>query len=130
MHHDSTKSVSVTVHGQVRECKLPSAPGEVPVDVFSDRGSTPLGSTTHSHGKWEINRGHAKTSVACEAWPLLVLFSGTKQAKWIPRSELADKGCEAIFFSSPKSTGFTGFAGNWLLDEGSRKLKRRKSKRD
>ena len=45
MHHDSTKSVSVTAHGQARECKLPSAPGEVPVDVFSDRGSIPLGST-------------------------------------------------------------------------------------
>ena len=45
MHYDSTKLVSVAAHGQVRECKLPPAPGEVPVDVFSDRGSIPLGST-------------------------------------------------------------------------------------
>ena len=46
MNHEATKPVRVTVLAQTRECKSPSAPGEVFVKAFSDRGSTPLISTT------------------------------------------------------------------------------------
>ena len=49
----------------VRECKEPSAPGEVPEEVFSDGGSTPPASTIHSHNKWEINRSAPWPSFAC-----------------------------------------------------------------
>ena len=45
MNHEATKPVRVTVFAQARECKPPSAPGEVFVKVLSDRGSTPLIST-------------------------------------------------------------------------------------
>ena len=45
MNHEATKPVRVTVFAQARECKPPSAPGEVSVKVLSDRGSTPLIST-------------------------------------------------------------------------------------
>ena len=45
MNHEATKPVRVTVFAQARECKAPSAPGEVFVKVLSDRGSTPLIST-------------------------------------------------------------------------------------
>ena len=45
MNHEATKPLSMTACASVRECKLPSAPGEVPVKAFSDRGSTPLAST-------------------------------------------------------------------------------------
>ena len=46
MNHEATKPVRVTAFAQARECKSPSAPGEVFVKVLSDRGSTPLISTT------------------------------------------------------------------------------------
>ena len=46
MNNEATKSMSMTACAWVRECKLPSAPGEVSVEVLSDRGSTPLISTT------------------------------------------------------------------------------------
>ena len=45
MHNEATKSRRVTVPAGTRECKQSSAPGEVPVKVLSDRGSTPLTST-------------------------------------------------------------------------------------
>ena len=45
MNHEATKPVRVTAFAQARECKSPSAPGEVFVKVLSDRGSTPLIST-------------------------------------------------------------------------------------
>ena len=45
MNHEATKPVRVTVFAQARECKAPSAPGEVFVKALSDRGSTPLIST-------------------------------------------------------------------------------------
>ncbi len=45
MNHEATKSLSMTACAGARECKLPSAPGEVSVKVLSDRGSTPLIST-------------------------------------------------------------------------------------
>ena len=35
----------MTAYVMVRECKQPSAPGEVPEEVFSDGGSTPPAST-------------------------------------------------------------------------------------
>ena len=35
----------MTACAMVRECKEPSAPGEVPEEVFSDGGSTPPAST-------------------------------------------------------------------------------------
>jgi len=45
-----TELRSVTVHVGARECKYPSAPGEVPSDMLSDAGSTPAGSTiTHRY---------------------------------------------------------------------------------
>lgn len=75
MHHDSTKFVSVAAHGQIRECKLPPAPGEVPVDVFSDRGSIPLGSTTHSHVQWEISETRVGVSFAALTRVRLLLAS-------------------------------------------------------
>ena len=45
MHHEATKSPRVTAPARTRECKQPSAPGEVPVKVLSDGGSTPPTST-------------------------------------------------------------------------------------
>ena len=45
MHNEATKSLSVTAHGEIRECKELSAPGEVPSETLSDAGSTPAGST-------------------------------------------------------------------------------------
>ena len=55
MHNEATKSPRVTAPAGTRECKQPSAPGEVPVKVLSDRGSTPLTSTTNNdpafHGR-------------------------------------------------------------------------------
>ena len=45
MHHEATEPFSVTTHGQVRECKRSSAPGEGPEEVLSDRSSTLLAST-------------------------------------------------------------------------------------
>ena len=44
-HHEATKSRSVTARAGTRECKEPSAPGEVPVKALSDGGSTPPIST-------------------------------------------------------------------------------------
>lgn len=37
----------MTAYVRARECKEPSAPGEVPVKAFSDGGSTPPASTTN-----------------------------------------------------------------------------------
>ena len=34
------------------------------MDAFSDRGSTPLASTLHSHAKWELNRNASWPSFA------------------------------------------------------------------
>ena len=48
MHNEATKSRRVTAPAGTRECKQPSAPGEVPVKVLSDRGSTPLTSTKNT----------------------------------------------------------------------------------
>ena len=45
MHNEATESPRVTVPARTRECKRPSAPGEIPVKMLSDRGSTPLTST-------------------------------------------------------------------------------------
>ena len=45
MNHEATNPLSVTAHAWVRECKEPSAPGEVLVEAFSDGGSTPPAST-------------------------------------------------------------------------------------
>ncbi len=45
MNYEATKPVRVTALAQARERKSPSAPGEVSVKAFSDRGSTPLIST-------------------------------------------------------------------------------------
>jgi hypothetical protein len=45
MNHEATESLSMTACAGARKCKLPSAPGEVPVEVLSDRGSIPLIST-------------------------------------------------------------------------------------
>ena len=45
MNDEATKSPSVTVRAGTREWKGPSAPGEVPVKVLSDGGSTPPTST-------------------------------------------------------------------------------------
>ena len=44
-HHEATKSPSVTARARMRECKGPSAPGEVPVKILSDGGSIPPTST-------------------------------------------------------------------------------------
>ena len=44
-HHEATKSRSMTACVGTRECKEPSAPGEVPVKTLSDGGSTPPTST-------------------------------------------------------------------------------------
>ena len=44
-HHEATKSPSMTACAGTRECKEPSAPGEVPVKTLSDGGSTPPTST-------------------------------------------------------------------------------------
>ena len=46
MYHEATKTRRVTVPAGTRECKQSSAPGEVPVKVLSDGGSTPPISTT------------------------------------------------------------------------------------
>ena len=48
MHHEATKFLSVTIRAETRECKRSSAPGEVPVKVLSDGGSTPPISTKKS----------------------------------------------------------------------------------
>ncbi len=40
----------------------PPAPGELPEETFSDGGSTPPASTTHSHVQWEINRTRMRAS--------------------------------------------------------------------
>ena len=45
MHHEATKSPRVTAPARARECKEPSAPGEVSVKALSDGGSTPPTST-------------------------------------------------------------------------------------
>ena len=45
MHHEATKRLSLTTGASAREFKGSSAPGEKPVDRFSDRGSIPLAST-------------------------------------------------------------------------------------
>ena len=45
-HNEATKLRRVFVPAGVRECKEQTAPGEVPSKLLSDRGSTPLGSTT------------------------------------------------------------------------------------
>ena len=42
MHDEATESPRVTAPARARECKQPSAPGEVSEEVLSDRGSTPL----------------------------------------------------------------------------------------
>ena len=34
------------------------------MDAFSDRGSTPLASTIHSHAKWELNKNASWSSLA------------------------------------------------------------------
>ena len=53
MHHEATKSPRVTAPARTRECKQPSAPGEVPVKVLSDGGSTPPTSTKQKYpSKW------------------------------------------------------------------------------
>ena len=48
MNDEATKPFSVTAHGQVRERKELSAPGEVPSKALSDAGPTPAGSTKFS----------------------------------------------------------------------------------
>lgn len=45
-HHEATNLQSVFVRAVMRELKEQTAPGEVLVKLFSDRGSTPLASTT------------------------------------------------------------------------------------
>ena len=45
MNHEATKPLSVTARARARECKEPSAPGEVPVQALSDGGSIPPTST-------------------------------------------------------------------------------------
>ena len=45
MNHEATKPLSMTACAGARECKLPSAPGEVSAEVLSDRSSTLLIST-------------------------------------------------------------------------------------
>ena len=52
MNNEATKPCSLTAYAGVRECKWPSAPGEVPEEAFSDGGSTPPASTRwtlHEH---------------------------------------------------------------------------------
>ena len=44
-HNEATDSASLTAGSQGREYKRPYALGEVPVEVLSDRGSTPPIST-------------------------------------------------------------------------------------
>jgi len=48
MHHEATKRLSLTTGASAREFKGSSAPGEKPVDRFSDRGSIPLASTNQA----------------------------------------------------------------------------------
>ena len=50
MNHEATKPPRVTAPARVRECKEPSAPGEVSVKALSDGGSTPPTSTTAAAG--------------------------------------------------------------------------------
>ena len=45
MTNEATEPCSMTACVMARECKGPSAPGEVPEEVFSDGGSTPPAST-------------------------------------------------------------------------------------
>ena len=48
MTNEATEPCSMTACVMARECKGPSAPGEVPEEVFSDGGSTPPASTKKS----------------------------------------------------------------------------------
>ena len=45
MHNEATKPMSVSAHAEAREWKGLSAPGEVPMKMLSDGGSTPPAST-------------------------------------------------------------------------------------
>ena len=51
MHHEATERLSLTTGASARESKGSSAPGEKPVDRFSDRGSIPLASTNLIAGR-------------------------------------------------------------------------------
>ena len=46
---EATESVRVSFPVRMRECKGATAPGEVPVKLFSDGGSTPPASTMKKH---------------------------------------------------------------------------------
>lgn len=51
MNNEATKSPSVTARAGTRECKGPSAPGEVAVKALSDGGSTPPISTNATENR-------------------------------------------------------------------------------
>jgi len=46
MNYEATNSLSLPAGAWMRECRSSDTPVESRVDVFSDRGSTPLASTT------------------------------------------------------------------------------------
>ena len=75
MHHEATKGWRLTAAVSPREWNQPSALGEGLVDGFSDRGSTPLTSTNHTHVLWEITKDVTQLSFACLVASLFVIAS-------------------------------------------------------
>ena len=71
MHYEATETRSVTACGGPRECKQPSAPGEVPVQTLSDGGSTPPTSTK--------NKGHPS------GWLLFWASEGVESCPHMPQ---------------------------------------------